>query len=65
LEDIINLFRSDRYAARTAIDIGTGWGYTAAALAVNFGMVLATEVHWDLGEAMTGKGPLRIGLVMQ
>jgi len=48
VEDIVDLFRSDRFAFSTALDIGTGQGSTAAALAVNFGIVLATETHWDL-----------------
>ena len=48
VEDIVDLFRSERFAFSTALDIGTGQGSTAAALAVNFGIVLATETHWDL-----------------
>lgn len=44
----MDLFRSERFASSTALDIGTGQGSTAAALAVNFGIVLATETHWDL-----------------
>ena len=50
----MNLFRSERYMTSTAMDIGTGHGYTAAALAVNFGIVLATEIHWDLDYAVSG-----------
>lgn len=46
VEDIVDLFRSERFAFSTALDIGTGQGSTAAALAVNFGIVLATERTW-------------------
>ncbi|CAK9019253.1 PBPe domain-containing protein, partial [Durusdinium trenchii] len=38
------------------MDIGAGKGSTAAALAVNFGVVLATEIYWMLAGATTGRG---------
>ena len=52
----MDLFRSERYAKGTAMDIGAGKGSTAAALAVNFGVVLATEIYWMLAGATTGRG---------
>ena len=48
-QDIIDLFRSKRYASRAALDIGAGQGHTTAALAVNFAVVVAIEKYWDLG----------------
>ncbi|CAE7230449.1 unnamed protein product [Symbiodinium natans] len=54
-QDIIKLFRSQRFGRSTAMDIGAGTGYTTAALAVNFGTVLATETYWTLAES-AGKG---------
>ena len=50
----MDLFRSERFAYSTALDIGTGYGSTAAALAVNFGIVLATETQWDLDRGLLG-----------
>eukprot|EP00435_Cladocopium_sp_Y103_P059902 s1225_g21.t1 len=47
-QDIIDLFRSNRYAQTTALEIGAGTGTTTAALAVNFGTVVATEVFWEV-----------------
>ncbi|CAE7398479.1 unnamed protein product, partial [Symbiodinium microadriaticum] len=47
-EDIINLFTSKKYATRAALDIGAGTGFTTAALAVNFAVVVAIEKYWDL-----------------
>ncbi|CAK9069340.1 Uncharacterized protein SCF082_LOCUS34728, partial [Durusdinium trenchii] len=48
-QEVIRLFRSERYARSTALDIGAGTGATSAALAVNFGLVVGTEVFWDIG----------------
>lgn len=47
-EDIVDLFRNDRYGLSSAIDLGAGVGTTTAALAVNFRQVLATDVFWDI-----------------
>lgn len=47
-QDIVDLFRSNRFAQTTALEIGAGYGTTTAALAVNFGTVVATEVFWEV-----------------
>ena len=54
-QDIMRLFRSEKYAARAALDIGAGGGTTTAALAVNFAVVVAMEKFWTL--AWPNPGP--------
>ncbi|CAE7522099.1 unnamed protein product [Symbiodinium natans] len=51
-QDIIDLFRSKRYASRAALDIGAGRGETTAALAVNFAVVVAIDKYWDLSDEL-------------
>ena len=59
-QEIIDLFRSEKYSARAALEIGAGKGTTTAALAVNFDVVVAMENQWDIGRRNPGPDGFRI-----
>ena len=50
-QEVIKLFRAEKYASRAALDIGAGGGTTTAALAVNFAVVVAIDKYWDIAGA--------------